>query len=83
VDLAKDGFDIVYDRSYPVLQMDMREIITEAKQLNPDVFVSFSYPPDTMARRGGGGAGLGGLGSQRPGEHRLSEASPRSDRPGT
>jgi branched-chain amino acid transport system substrate-binding protein len=44
----KGGFDLVYDRSYPVETQDMRPIMTEVKQLNPDSFVAFSYPTDTM-----------------------------------
>ena len=47
--LKKSGFDLVYDRSYPVEPQDMRAIMTEVKQLNPDSFVAFSYPPDTIA----------------------------------
>jgi branched-chain amino acid transport system substrate-binding protein len=47
--LKKSGFDLVYDRSYPVEPQDMRAIMTEIKQLNPDSFVAFSYPPDTIA----------------------------------
>ena len=27
----------------------MRAIVTEVKQLNPDVFAAFSYPPDTLS----------------------------------
>jgi len=47
--LRKGGFELVYDRSYPVEAQDMGAIMTEVKQLNPDVFVAFSYPPDTIA----------------------------------
>ena len=47
--LKKDGFDIVYDRSYPVGPQDMSAVMTEVKQVNPDSFVAFSYPPDTVA----------------------------------
>jgi branched-chain amino acid transport system substrate-binding protein len=47
--LKKDGFDLVYDRSYTVEPQDMRAIMAEVKQLNPDSFVAFSYPPDTIA----------------------------------
>ncbi len=47
--LRKNGFQFVYDRSYPVNLLDMRSMIAEAAQLNPDVFAAFSYPPDTMA----------------------------------
>ena len=47
--LRKRGFKLVYDRSYPVELGDMRPMMTEVKQRNPDVFIAFSYPPDTMA----------------------------------
>lgn len=47
--LMAEGFAIVYDRAYPVGEEDMREIIAEAKRLDPDFFLAFSYPPDTMA----------------------------------
>jgi branched-chain amino acid transport system substrate-binding protein len=47
--LKKNGFELVYDRSYPVEARGMRQIMTEVMQLNPDIFVAFSYPPDTMA----------------------------------
>jgi len=47
--LKKYRFEIVYDRSYPVDLQDVRPMISEVKQLNPDVFAAFSYPPDTMA----------------------------------
>jgi branched-chain amino acid transport system substrate-binding protein len=47
--LKKSGFDLVYDRSYTVEPQDMRAIMTEVSQLNPDSLVAFSYPPDTIA----------------------------------
>ncbi len=47
--LKKRGFELVYDRSYPVELQDMRPMMTEVKRSNPDVFIAFSYPPDTMA----------------------------------
>lgn len=47
--LKKNGFELVYDRSYPVEARGMRQIMAEVKQLNPDIFIAFSYPPDTMA----------------------------------
>ncbi len=47
--LRKRGFELVYDRSYPVELQDMRPMMTEVKQSNPDVFIAFSYPPDTIA----------------------------------
>ncbi len=46
--LSKAGFDIVYDRPYTVDLQDMRAIMTEVQQLNPESFVAFSYPSDTM-----------------------------------
>jgi len=48
-ELEKGGFDIVYDRSYTVGQKDMLAIVGEARQLNPESFLAFSYPLDTMA----------------------------------
>ena len=46
--LPKAGFELVYDKSYPVGTQDMSGIVNEVKALNPDVFVAFSYPPDTL-----------------------------------
>jgi branched-chain amino acid transport system substrate-binding protein len=46
--LKKGGFALVYDRSYPVETQDMHAILTEVKQLNPDSFIAFSYPTDTI-----------------------------------
>lgn len=45
----RGGFEIVYDRPYPVETASMNGIIAEVKQIHPDTFVAFSYPPDTMA----------------------------------
>jgi branched-chain amino acid transport system substrate-binding protein len=47
--LEMAAFKIVYDRPYTVGQLDMREMIAEAKNLNPDTFLAFSYPSDTIA----------------------------------
>lgn len=46
--LKTGGFNIVYDHPYSVELQDMRQIMTEVKQVNPDTFIAFSYPPDTM-----------------------------------
>jgi branched-chain amino acid transport system substrate-binding protein len=46
--LTKAGFDIVYDKTYPIGTQDMAPIINEVKALNPDAFIGFSYPPDTL-----------------------------------
>lgn len=47
--LQKAGFEIVYETSYPLGTQDVAPIISAAKAANPDAFVAFSYPPDTMA----------------------------------
>ena len=44
----KAGFKLVMDKSYPFGSQDLAGIITEASRANPDAFVAFSYPPDTM-----------------------------------
>jgi branched-chain amino acid transport system substrate-binding protein len=44
----KHGFKLVYDKTYPLGTQDMAPILNEVKALNPDVFVAFSYPPDTL-----------------------------------
>ncbi|MFQ5970957.1 MAG: amino acid ABC transporter substrate-binding protein [Alphaproteobacteria bacterium] len=43
------GFDLVYDKSYPLGTQDLSPVINEAKRSEPDAFVAFSYPPDTFA----------------------------------
>ncbi|MDH2234904.1 amino acid ABC transporter substrate-binding protein [Pigmentiphaga sp. GD03639] len=45
----KAGFKLAYAKTYPVGTQDLAPIVTEARNLNPDVFIAFSYPPDTMA----------------------------------
>lgn len=47
--LAKEKFEIVYDAGYPIATQDLTPIIAAAQQKNPDVFLAFSYPPDTFA----------------------------------
>ena len=44
----KAGFKLVYDKSYPLGTQDMQPVLTEAMRSNADVFVAFSYPPDTL-----------------------------------
>jgi len=46
--LKKGGFTLVYDKSYPFGSQDLQPIIKDAQAANPDVFVAFSYPPDTI-----------------------------------
>ncbi len=43
------GLDIVFDRSYPLGTQDLAPVVRGARAANPDAFVAWSYPPDTMA----------------------------------
>jgi branched-chain amino acid transport system substrate-binding protein len=45
----KAGFEIVFDRSYPLGTQDLSPVMKGAKASNPDAFVAWSYPPDTFA----------------------------------
>ena len=42
------GFQIVYDKSYPLGSPDYAPVLKAAKAANPDAFVAWSYPPDTF-----------------------------------
>ena len=42
------GFDLVYDKSYPLGTQDYAPVIKAAKATNPDAFIAYSYPPDTF-----------------------------------
>ena len=44
----KAGFELVYDKSYPLGTQDYSPVIKAAKAANPDAFVAWSYPPDTF-----------------------------------
>jgi branched-chain amino acid transport system substrate-binding protein len=43
------GFEILYDKSYPLGTPDLSPVIKAAKATRPDAFVAWSYPPDTFA----------------------------------
>lgn len=43
------GFELVYDKSYPLGTPDLSPVMKGAKATNPDAFVAWSYPPDTFA----------------------------------
>jgi branched-chain amino acid transport system substrate-binding protein len=45
---AKHGFKLVFDKSYPPGPQDLSPLLNEIKGLGPDVFMAFSYPPDTF-----------------------------------
>ena len=42
------GFEIVYDKSYPLGAKDLSPVVKGAKAAKPDAFVAWSYPPDTF-----------------------------------
>jgi branched-chain amino acid transport system substrate-binding protein len=44
----KFGFNIVYDKSYPLGTQDLTPVIKAAKAAKPDSFIAWSYPPDTF-----------------------------------
>jgi len=41
-------FELAFDRPYPVGMADMRPVLTEIMKTDADIFVAFSYPPDTL-----------------------------------
>jgi branched-chain amino acid transport system substrate-binding protein len=47
--LKKHNFNVVYDQSYPLGSQDLQSILGEVKRRDPEVFLAFSYPPDTLA----------------------------------
>jgi branched-chain amino acid transport system substrate-binding protein len=46
--LTKANFKLAYDKTYPVGTQDLSPMVNEVKALNPDIFIAFSYPPDTL-----------------------------------
>jgi branched-chain amino acid transport system substrate-binding protein len=42
------GFEIVYNKSYPLGTQDYAPVIKGAKATEPDAFIAWSYPPDTF-----------------------------------
>ena len=42
------GFELVFDKSYPLGTQDYTPVIKGAKATNPDAFIAYSYPPDTF-----------------------------------
>ncbi|MEX2128267.1 MAG: amino acid ABC transporter substrate-binding protein [Xanthobacteraceae bacterium] len=45
---TKAGFELVYDKSYPLGTQDLAPVVKAAKAANPDSFVAWSYPPDSF-----------------------------------
>jgi len=42
------GFEIVYEKNYPLNVQDLTPLLNEIRQTDADSFVSMSYPADTM-----------------------------------
>lgn len=42
------GFDLVYDKSYPLGTPDLSPVMKGAKAAAPDAFIAWSYPPDSF-----------------------------------
>jgi branched-chain amino acid transport system substrate-binding protein len=47
--LEENGFEIVYETSYPLGTQDLAPVIDGAKAAEPDAFIAWSYPGDTFA----------------------------------
>lgn len=47
--LKKANFNVVYDQSYPLGTQEFQSILNEVRRKEPEVFLAFSYPPDTLA----------------------------------
>jgi branched-chain amino acid transport system substrate-binding protein len=45
----KQGFTLGYDKTYPMGTQDLQPLLKDAVASNPDTFIAFSYPPDTIA----------------------------------
>jgi branched-chain amino acid transport system substrate-binding protein len=48
VALAGSGIQVVQDTSYPAGVKDLSPVLRTIKEKNPDAFVGFTYPPDTI-----------------------------------
>ena len=48
VALASSGINLVQDTSYPAGVKDLSPTLRSIKDKNPDAFVGFTYPPDTI-----------------------------------
>ena len=47
--LKAQGFELVYDKTYPLGSQNLAPVVNEIKSLGADTFVAFSYPPGTLA----------------------------------
>ncbi|MBT9598821.1 MAG: amino acid ABC transporter substrate-binding protein [Vitreoscilla sp.] len=48
VALSGSGISLVEDKSYPAGVKDLSPVLRSIKDKNPDAFVGFTYPPDTI-----------------------------------
>ena len=48
VALQGSGISMVEDKSYPLGVKDLSPVLRSIKDKNPDAFVGFTYPPDTI-----------------------------------
>jgi len=46
--LAAAKFELALTRGYPLSTQDLTPIVADAQRANPDAFLAFSYPPDTL-----------------------------------
>ncbi len=46
--IKEAGFELVYDKSYPLGTPDLSPVIKGAIESKPDAFIAWSYPPDTF-----------------------------------
>ena len=46
--LEEKGFELAYDKTYPLGTSDFAAIVNEAKASGADSFIAFSYPPGTF-----------------------------------
>lgn len=50
--LEDAGFEVVFNKSYPPTVKDLSSLIKEMQALEPDAYLGFSYPGDTMMMTG-------------------------------
>ena len=46
--LKSGNFELVVTNAYPISTQDLTPLIADVQRSNPDVFLAFSYPPDTL-----------------------------------
>ena len=51
-ELANRGIDVVIKKSYPMGVKDLSPLLKQAKSLNADAFIGFSYPDEVMLASG-------------------------------